>query len=235
MKTQEHTFLEASWILMILTFIGVMALNLYASVQILKDTPKNELTGIFTVVVAFIVPIVVSRLLSFGRTTVTLTENAIKVKRSAVLSLIKSDINLPYSKVRKYVFQNDQNWIWLKIVDTDGKVYRIWRLAYFKTEEFRAFQESFENQITLYNQQVKTSAGLSDAKQIERAKNIYQGTVGLILGVLSVIGIVSVPILIFVFGIDNLRFSGPLLLGLSGAIFTLFKVLNERNTVANKT
>ena len=225
---------------MVFIFIGVMILNaiLVFNMQKALDLPKNGITGIFIVALIFLVPILVSRLISFSKTTVTLNTKEIHVKRSSLIGLpIKSDFELHYSQIDSYVFQDDQNWNWLKIKDSNGKVYRIWKLGWFKNKEFKAFRDRLTNEIKWFNQEIVDNHQVERLKeQIKIAKNIYQGTIGLILGVVSLIIIIAVPILLIVFGVPKLSSLGPGLIGLSGAIFTIFKVWNERknkHTVAN--
>jgi hypothetical protein len=238
--TRQYKFLEVSWILMVFTFIGVMILNAIFVIKMQKalDIPKNGIPGISVVALIFFVPILVSRLISFSKTTVTLNKKEIQVKRSSLIGLpIKSDFHLHYSQVDSYVFQDDQNWYWLKIKDSNEKVYRIWKFGWFKNKEFKAFRNRLTNEIKWFNQEiVDTHQPEGKNEQIKAAENIYQGTIGLILGVVSLIIIIAVPILLIVFGVPKLSLLGPGLIGISGAIFTFLKVRNERkNTIVNIT
>ena len=237
---RQYKFLEASWILMVFTFIGFLILNAFIVFKVQKtfDIPKNAFIGISMAALILIVPVLISRLVSFSKTTVTLDKKQIKVKRSSIIGIpIKSDFQLPYSQIQSYVFQNDQNWYWLKIKDSKGKVHRIWKFAHFKNKEFKAFRDRLTNEINWFNQEATKSNNIdSTNKQIIASDNIYQGTIGIILLIISVLIIVVIPIFLIVFGIPNLRVLGPGLMGVSGAIFTFFKVIHERkkkNTVAN--
>lgn len=231
-ETRQYKFVEASWVLMIFTFIGIMILNtiLVFKIQKALDLPKNGITGISVIILIFLVPILVSRLVSFSKTTVTLNKKEIQVNRSSLIGLpIKTDFLLPYSQIKSYVFQDDQNWYWLKIVDSKGKVYRIWKFGWFKTKEFKAFRDLLSNEIKLFNQEMNdTNQTERQNEQIKVAENIYQGTSGLILGIVSLLMLFAIPILIFVLGMNKLSSLGPILIGLSGAIFTFSRVLSER-------
>ena len=242
MKTEQrqYKFIEASWVLMLVSFIGIMILNAIMIFKLLNyfEIPKNGATGIFVIILIFIVPILLSRILSFSRTTVTLNQKEIKVKRHSIIGLsIKSDFTLPYSQIDSFVFQDDQNWYWLKIKDSKGKVYRIWKFAHFKNKEFKAFRDRLTNEINWFNQETTKSNNIdSSDNKIIAADNIYQGTAGIILLIISVIFIIAIPVFLIVFGVPNLRVLGPGLIGISGAIFTFFKVIHERkkkNTIAN--
>ncbi|HET8809510.1 MAG TPA: hypothetical protein VFM65_04510 [Flavobacteriaceae bacterium] len=239
-EQKQYKFLEASWILMLITFICGMILNiiLVSKIPNYIEIPKNGITGISAVILIFIVPIVLSRVVSFSKTTVTLNKKEIQVNRSSIIGLpIKPDLILPYSQISSYVFQNDQNWYWLKIKDSNGKVYRIWKFAHYKNKEFRAFRDRLTNEINWFNQENTNTDNVEPREEyIKLAGNIYQGTSGIILGVISLIFIIAIPIIFMTFGVPNLRSLGPGLIGLSGAIFTFIKVLYERkkrNTVAN--
>ena len=241
-ETREYRFLEASWVLMVFTFIGIMIFNaiLVFKIQKALDIPKNGFTGVIVSALIFLVPILVSRLISFSRTTVTLNKKELKVKRSSLIGLpIKSDLELQYSQIDSYVFQDDQNWYWLKIKDLNGKVYRIWKFGWFKNKEFKAFRDRLTNEIKWFNQDITNNLqNKRKSEAIKVAENIYQGTLGLILGIISLIFIIAIPIVLIVSGVPKISTLGPGLIGLSGAIFTFLKVWNERknkNTVANKT
>ncbi|HTO14466.1 MAG TPA: hypothetical protein VLZ83_01785 [Edaphocola sp.] len=229
---RQYRFLEASWVLMIFAFIGVMILNAILVIKIQKtlDLPKNGFIGIIIITLIFLVPILVSRLISFSKTTVTLNKKEIQVKRSSLIGMpIKSDFELHYSQIDSYVFQDDQNWHWLKIKDLNGKVYRIWKFGWFKNKEFNAFRDQLTNEINWFNKEMTdTDQTERQKEQIKIAKNIYQGTSGSVLGIVSILIMFAIPILIFVFGMNKLSSLGPILIGLSGAIFTFFRVLNER-------
>lgn len=234
-ETRQYKFVEASWPLMIFTFIGIMILNAVLVFEMLNalDLPKNGITGISVVALIFLVPILFSRLVSFSKTTVTLNKEEIQVNRRSLIGLpIKTDFLLPYSQISSYVFQDDQNWYWLKIEDSKGKVYRIWKFGWFKNKEFKAFKNRLINEINWFNQgMTETDQTERQIGQIKVAKNIYQGTAGLILGLASLIIIITIPILLLVFGVPKLSSLGPGLIGLSGAIFTFFKVWNERKKI----
>jgi len=239
-EQKQYRFLEASWIIMLVSFIGIMILNaiLIFKLQNYFEIPKNGAAGIFVIILVFIVPILLSRILSFSKTTVTLNQKEIRVNRHSIVGLpIKHDFALHYSQIDSYVFQDDQNWYWLKIKDTTGKIYRIWKFAHFKNKEFKAFRDRLTNEINRFNQEATESDNIiSTKKQIIAADNIYQGTAGIILLVISVLFIIAIPVFLIVFGVPHLRSLGPGLIGISGAIFTFFKVIHERkkkNTVAN--
>lgn len=231
-ETRQYRFLEASWVLMVSTFIGVMILNtiLVFKIQKTLDLPKNGIIGIIVVALIFLVPILVSRLISFSKTTVTLNKKVIQVKRSSLIGMpIKSDFELHYSQIDSYVFQDDKNWFWLKIKDLNGKIYRIWKFGWFKNKEFKAFRDRLTNEINWFNKEMADTDQTERQKElIKVAKNIYQGTSGSVLGIVSIIIVFAIPILIFVFGMNKLSSLGPILIGLSGAIFTFFRVLSER-------
>lgn len=231
-ESKQYNFLEASWTLMIVTFIGVLIINaiLVFKIQRELDIPKNGMIGISITVLLFLVPILVSRLLSFSKTTVTLNKKEIEIKRRSIIGLpIKSDIHLQYSQIDSYVFQYDRNWHWLKIVDTNGKVYRIWKLGWFNNTEFKAFRDRLSNEINWFNQgRTNVNRTGQPKKQIKVAKNSYQGTAGLMLGIISLMFIIAVPTLFIVIRISSLSFLIIGLIVLSGAIFTLSKVWTER-------
>ena len=231
-ETRQYRFLEASWILMVFTFIGVMILNAILVFKIQKnlDLPKNGFVGIIVVALILLVPILVSRLFSFSKTTVTLNKKVIQVNRSSLIGMpIKSDFELHYSQIDSYVFQDDQNWYWLKIKDLNGKVYRIWKFGWSKNKEFKAFRDRLTYEINWFNKEMADTDQTEQQKeQIKVAKNIYQGTSGTVLGIVSILIMFAVPILIFAFGMNKLSSLGPILIGLSGAIFTFFRVLSER-------
>ncbi|HLV37921.1 hypothetical protein [Xanthomarina sp.] len=225
---------------MIFTFIGVLILNaiIVSKVQRILALSKGGIISISAIVLIFLVSILVSRLVSFSKTTVTLNKKEMQVNRSFLFGLpIKSNFLLPYSQINTYVFQDDQNWYWLKIKDSKGKAYRIWKFGWFKKKEFKAFKDQLTYEINWFNQEMAHFDQTDQQKgQIKVAKNIYQGKIGLILGVISFIIIIVLSILLLVFGVPKLSFLGPGLIGLSGATFTLFKVWNERknkDTVAN--
>ncbi|WP_375238673.1 hypothetical protein [Aurantibacter sp.] len=112
-ETREYSFLETSWISMVFTFIGVIILNtiLVFKIQKALDIPKNGFIGIIIIALIFLVPILISRLVSFNKTTVILNKKEIKVKRSSLIGLpIKSNLELHYSQIDSYLFQDDQNW-----------------------------------------------------------------------------------------------------------------------------
>lgn len=234
MKTEQrqYKFLEASWILMISTFIGSMVLNLFLIVKIGKalDLPKNGFTEITKLALIILAPVLVSRLVSFNKTTITLNKKEIKINRNSPIGLpFKSDIILPYSKIHEYIFQEDQNWYWLKILDVDGNVYRIWKLSLLNNKEFKAFRDRFINEISWYNQEsISTDDTTKHLKQIKVARNFYRGTEGLVLALISIIVMIAAPVFIITNGINNLSSIGPFLIGLSGAVYTFFRVLSER-------
>jgi hypothetical protein len=231
-ETREYRFIEVSWVLVVFTFIGVMILNaiLVFKVEKALDLPKNGFIGIIIVALIFLVPILASIIISLSKTIVTLDKKKIQVKRSWLIGLpIKSDFELHYSQINSYVFQDDQNWYWLKIKDLNGKIYRIWIFGWFENKEFMAFRDRLTNEIKWFNQEITdTYQAEGQKEQIVVAKNIYQGTSGLVLGIVSLLIMFAIPILIFVFGINKLSSLGPILIGLSAAIFTFFRVLSER-------
>jgi hypothetical protein len=240
-ETRQYRFLETSWVLMVSTFIGVMILNaiLVFKIQKTLDLPKNGIFGIIVVALIFLVPILVSRLISFSKTTVTHNKKVIQVKRSSLIGMpIKSDFELHYSQIDSYVFQDDKNWFWLKIKDLNGNIYRIWKFGWFKNKEFKEFRDRLTNEINWFNKEMADTDHTDRQKeQYKVAKNIYQGTSGSVLGIVSILIMFAIPILIFVFGMNKLSSLGPILFGLSVAISTFFRVLSERkkyNTVANK-
>lgn len=231
-EKRQYKFLEASWVLMVFTFIGVAILNaiLVFKMQKALDLPKGEITGIFVAALILLVPILVSRLVSFSNTTVTLNKKEIQVNRSSLIGLpIKPDFHLPYSQIDSFVFQEDLNWYWLKIKDSKGRIYRVWKLGWIKNKEFKDFRDRLTNEISWFNKEM-TNADQPEGQreQIKVAANIYQGTLGLILGVVSVIFLIAIPILLIVFGVPKLISLGPAVIGLSGAIFTFFKVWEAR-------
>ena len=231
-ETRQFRFLEASWVLMIFIFIGTMTLNgiLVFKIQKIIDLPNNGFSKIFIIALIFLIPILISRLMSFSKTTVTLNKKEIQVKRSSLIGLsIKSDFELHYSQIDSYVFQDDQNWDWLKIKSLNGKVHRIWKFSWFKNKEFNAFREQLTNEIKWFNQELADNHQAEKEKEkIKVAESIYQGTTGLILGVVSFIIMITVPIILIVFGVPKLSSLGPGLIGLSGTIFIFFKVRKER-------
>ena len=231
-EIRQYRFIETSWVLMVFSFIGAMIINaiLVFKIQKTLDLPKNGFTGISVVALIFLVPILISRLISFSKTTVTLNKKKIKVKRSSLIGLpIKSDFELHYSQIDSYVFQDDQNWYWLKIKDLNGKVYRIWKFGWSKNKEFKAFRDRLTIEIKWFNQEIADNyQARQQKKHIRIAENIYQGKSGLILGIISLILIIAMLIIIFVFGMNKFSSLGPILIGLSGATFTFFKVLSER-------
>lgn len=231
-ETRQYKFLEASWLLLIFTFPGIMISNalLVFKIQKTLDLPKNGITGILIIVLILLVPILISRLISFSQTTVTLNKQEIQVKRSSLIGFpMKSDFHIHYSQIDSYVFQDDRNWYWLKLKDSNGKVYRIWKFGWMNNKEFLDFRDRLTNEINWFNQ--KKSATPQTGKQHEHikvAESIYQGKTGLILEIMSIIIIISFPLLFIIFGIPKRISLGPMLFGISGAVFTLFKVRNEK-------
>lgn len=156
-EQSEFKFLEASWILMISTFIGSMLFCMFLIVKMQKaiDIPKNPFIGIPVVALVLGVPVLISRLVSFSKTTVILNKKEIKIKRNSLIGLpIKPDFQLPYSQIQSFVFLSDQNWYWLKMKASNGKVYRIWKFAHFNNIEFKDFRDRFSNELRWYNQEM---------------------------------------------------------------------------------
>ena len=229
MNKREYIFNEASWILMVGVFIGTLILNTFIVKSI--TFPKGTMTGIFIVSFILFIPLLISRIVAFSKTKVTLTEKEIIVQRTSVIGLpIKADFKLHYSQIKEYVFQEDMNWYWLKLVDINGKKYRIWKFAIFNNVQYKKFRDRFDNEIRWYNQQIENSDNidLNSDKTIDIAPNIYQGKLGYLLGFVSVVFLIVIPLIIILTGQNISKTIAPLLIGLSGAGFTLFKVINER-------
>ncbi len=229
MNKREYIFNEASWVLMIGVFIGTLILNTFIVKSI--TFPKGTMTGIFIVSFILFIPLLISRVVAFSKTKVTLTEKEIIVQRTSVIGLpIKADFKLHYSQIKEYVFQEDMNWYWLKLVDINGKKYRIWKFAIFNNVQYKKFRDRLDNEIRWYNQKIENSESidLNSDKTIDIAPNIYQGKLGYLLGFISVVFLIVIPLIIILTGQNISKTIAPLVIGLSGAGFTLFKVINER-------
>jgi|BioPla2DNA2_1021312.scaffolds.fasta_scaffold12959_2 hypothetical protein len=229
MNKREYIFNEASWVLMIGVFIGTLILNTFIVKSI--TYPKGTMTGIFIVSFILFIPLLISRIVAFSKTKVTLTKKEIIVQRTSMIGLpIKADFKLHYSQIKQYVFQEDMNWYWLKLVDINGKKYRIWKFAIFNNVQYKKFRDRLDNEIRWYNQKIENSDNidLNSDKTIDIAPNIYQGKLGYLLGFISVVFLIVIPLIIILTGQNISKTIAPLLIGLSGAGFTLFKVINER-------
>ena len=229
MNKRKYIFNEASWVLMIGVFIGTLILNTFIVKSI--TFPKGTMTGIFIVSFILFIPLLISRIVAFSKTKVTLTEKEIIVQRTSMIGLpIKADFKLHYSQIKKYVFQEDMNWYWLKLVDINGKKYRIWKFAIFNNVQYKKFRDRLDNEIRWYNQKIENSDSidLNSDKTIDIAPNIYQGKLGYLLGFISVVFLILIPLIIILTGQNISKTIAPLLIGLSGAGFTFFKVINER-------
>jgi hypothetical protein len=214
---------------MIGVFIGTLILNTFIVKSI--TYPKGTMTGIFIVSFILFIPLLISRIVAFSKTKVTLTKKEIIVQRTSMIGLpIKADFKLHYSQIKQYVFQEDMNWYWLKLVDINGKKYRIWKFAIFNNVQYKKFRDRLDNEIRWYNQKIENSDNidLNSDKTIDIAPNIYQGKLGYLLGFISVVFLIVIPLIIILTGQNISKTIAPLLIGLSGAGFTLFKVINER-------
>ncbi len=236
MSKKEYIFNEASWILMLGVFFGTLILNTFIAINIQKaiSFPKGAMTGLLIVSFILLIPILVSRIVAFSKTKITLSNKEILVHRTSMIGLpIKTDFKLHYSQIKEYVFQEDTNWYWLKIVDINGKKYRIWKFAWFNNAEFKNFRDRLNNEIRWYNQEIECSTNNDNKpdEMIEIAPNIYQGKLGYLLGFISVLFLIVIPVIIILTGQNISKIIAPLLIGLSGAGFTLFKVINERKRI----
>ncbi|MGZ2371655.1 hypothetical protein ACXR6G_17885 [Ancylomarina sp. YFZ004] len=233
MDIKEYRFLEASWILVISVFISTMILNAFVAFKIQEtyELSNGPISGIAIVIYILLVPVLVSRILAFSKTTIRINKREIHVYRSSMIGLpIKSNFKLHYSQIKEYVFQEDLNWYWLKLVDVSNNKYRIWKLELFNNKEYKNFRDRLNNEIRWYNEETKNSKNIdSTTYMIEVASNIYQGNVGLILGLISLITLIVIPIILIMFEVKNLSSIAPILIGLSGAGYTLIKVKNERS------
>jgi len=228
---KEYRFLEASWILMIAVFIITVILNSYLAFKLQEafEVLQGSSAGLAIVIYIILVPVLTSRLLAFSNTTILLNESEIHVCRSSIIGLpIKSDFKLHYSQIKEYVFQEDINWYWIKLVDKNGRKYRIWRFALFDNAEYKKCRDSLHNEIRRYNEEIKNSAFTKTSPDlIKESPNIYQGNWGLVIGAISLITLIVTPLVLILF---EFNFSSiiPLIVGLSGACYMLIKVRNER-------
>ena len=233
MSKKEYIFYEASWVLMLGVFFGTLILNTFIAINIQKAItfPKGAITGLLIISFILLIPILVSRIVAFSKTKVTLSNKEILVHRTSMIGLpIKADFKLHYSQIKEYVFQEDMYWYWLKIIDINGKKYRIWKFAIFNNVQYKKFRDRLDNEIRWYNQEIENSNSndLNPNKTIDIALNIYQGKLGYLLGLISVVFLIVIPVVIILTGQNISKTIAPLLIGLSGAGFTLFKVINER-------
>jgi hypothetical protein len=233
MSKKEYIFNETSWILMLGVFFVTLILNMIVIRNIGKIIifPKGIVTGLLIFLFILLIPVLVTRIVAFSRTKIILANKEIIVQRSSLIGLpIKSDFRLHYSKIKEYVFNEDTNWYWLKLVDTNGNKYRIWKIALFGNKQFKKFKDRLSNEIMWYNQEVEKyqSHEKQASEVIETAPNIYQGKLGVLLVVISIIFLIVIPILIIMYGANISKTILPLLIGFSGALFTLFKVISER-------
>lgn len=227
-QSKKYEFLEVSWTLMIGTFLGVLIINilLYNKFHIHLKHFGNSIFKFFFPIFILLTPILISRFISFTTTKIILTEKGIEVIRH---SLVKSNFSLSYAHIDSYIFQNDLNWYWFKVQTLDGKVYRIWKFGWFKTTEFLKFKEQFIVMINSFNQKTKLfKESKQKERQIKIAKSVYQGTSGLILGIVSFIILIGIPILLIKYETSLLKMLFLIFFGISGALFTLRKVLSER-------
>ncbi len=233
MSKKEYIFNEASWILMIGVFFTTLILNTFIAINIQKAItfPKGATTGFLIVSFILLIPILVSRIVAFSKTKIILSDRELIVHRTSLIGLrIKADFKLHYSQIKEYVFQEDMYWYWLKILDINGKKYRIWKFALFNNVQYKKFRDRLDNEIRWYNQEIENSDSidLNPYKTIDIAPNIYQGKLGYLLGFISVVFLIVIPIVIILTGQNISKTIAPLLIGLSGAGYTLFKVINER-------
>jgi hypothetical protein len=232
MSKKEYIFNEASWVLMLGVFFVVLILNAFVAINIQKAIAfqKGAMTGLFILFI-LLIPVLISRVVAFSKTKITLSNREIYVQRSSLIGLpIKSNFKLHYSQIKEYVFQEDIHWYWLKLVDINGKKYRIWKFAWFNNAEFKKFRDRLGNEIRWYNQEIEsyTNTDIKTNEMIEMVPNIFQGKFGFILGAISVVFLIIIPVVIILTGKDLSKTIAPLLIGLSGAGFTFFKVMNER-------
>jgi len=88
--------------------------------------PNNTFTEIL---------ILTSRFIAFSKTKVTLNKQEISVNRNSIVGLtIKPNFILPYSEIYQHSFNSDMHWYWLKIINKNGKVYRIWRFIWINNK-----------------------------------------------------------------------------------------------------
>jgi len=156
MNKKEFVFSEASWVLMLSVFFVTLIFNGSIAFHIEKAIalPKGPISGLFNILYILVIPVAITRVVAFSKTKITLLNQEIIVHRSSLIGLpIKSDFRLHYSKIKEYAFLEDVNWYWLKLVDTNGKRYRIWKFGWFNNNEYKKFRDRLQNEIRWYNQE----------------------------------------------------------------------------------
>ena len=170
-----------------------------------------------------------TRLAAFAKVEITLSENSISIKwLQQFLFANKPDVAISFKEIAEYVPQGDSNWDWLKIKLKDETVYRIWHSSYLSKDDYDKFISAFTFAVENYNKSSEASVSKDESTPtsniIHRSKTIYETTWGLILGGISIIIIVGLPILLFVFPPNKTPNYGIFGLGYAGAIYFVIQV-----------
>ncbi|MBN2747212.1 MAG: hypothetical protein JXR34_10845 [Bacteroidales bacterium] len=225
----EYIFQETSWIVMLSVFFLVLTID---SIILGKLTIENE---VFLMIIIptlfFILPALITRIVAFNKTTIHLLNNEIHVSRSSIVRApIKPSFQLHFSQIKSYVFQEDNNWYWLKLVDTNGKVYRIWKLAYYRNSNFKEFKNYFEQEIKRYNRKILMLSKNEkiDLPIIQTSSNIYQTNFGIFLIIFSLLTLSGFLYYSLYIDINNENMYFIIVVLIFYLAFLFYKVISER-------
>ncbi len=139
----------------------------------------------------------------------------------------KPDYFISWNDIKEYKHQSNLRYELFKLLLRDGSQIKFKVDGMFKNdEEFPGFLDVFKEKIEELN------AAAEPSDHIEKAKSIYETTLGLTLAIVYAVAMIAIPVLLYVFPPSKSANYGPLIIGYVGLLFYISKVIEYRK--ANK-
>jgi hypothetical protein len=229
MDKKTYKFKAGNWVIFVLTFIfSLVGGTILLALILPRGMGDYSLVFFFILLFSFVV--FMTGTASFARVEITIDSESVLIKWvGRFLFYKKRNVIIFLNEVSSYVDSGDTNWEWLKVEKKDGKIYKIYHSNwFFRKGDYSEFVTDFITTVKNYNNAIKeisTKENEDKVEIIKRSKSIYETTGGLIFAGFSIVVIIGLPILLFLFppSSKSTNYFG-FLIGYGGAIYFLIQV-----------